>query len=262
MKCNIIRDLLPLYCDDVASDDSREEIEIHLESCDECRKIYEDMKNGRIEIKNNFENLDPLKKVRRKIWIMRITAVLAVIVLMLSGCYFFLCKNPSLARSKQVSYKVEYDLYCKAYLYEKDGKPWFVSIPKNAELNEDKAKDCVYMNGEVLKDEKGNIVPTGGKIIPDGKIIIHIDVDTILNCLKTKIDDYGSNVDMWLYPCLPFRQDMGYCYEPNDGLCPEYSIAYSLVAENQIITIHCKDKDIKLNLKELAEEAIKNYNGE
>lgn len=256
MKCNIIRDLLPLYCDDMASDESREEIDIHLASCEECRKIYEDMKSGRIEIKNNFENLDPLKKVRRKIWTMRITAVLAVIVMIFSGCYFFLCKNPSLAKAKQVDCTTETDLYGKAYLYEKDGKRDYVSIPNNAEFTEDTAKDCVYMDGELLKDKEGNNVPAGGEMIPDGQIIIHIDVDTSLTCIKTKLDSYGSNDDLWIYPCLPFGQDMGCCYECKDDLRLEYSVAYSLVTENQLLTIHCKDKDIKLDIKKIAEEAI------
>jgi len=38
MNCNIIRDLLPLYHDEVASTESRELVEEHLETCEECRK--------------------------------------------------------------------------------------------------------------------------------------------------------------------------------------------------------------------------------
>lgn len=37
-SCNVIKDILPLYLDDVVSQDTREMVEEHLESCDACRK--------------------------------------------------------------------------------------------------------------------------------------------------------------------------------------------------------------------------------
>jgi len=37
ISCEIIRDLLPLYVDDVCSDDSRELVEHHLRDCESCR---------------------------------------------------------------------------------------------------------------------------------------------------------------------------------------------------------------------------------
>jgi len=41
MKCKIIRDLLPLYHDEVASDESRELVEDHLKTCTQCREILD-----------------------------------------------------------------------------------------------------------------------------------------------------------------------------------------------------------------------------
>ena len=38
MKCEIIRDLIPLYLDKVCSEDSRKLVEEHLAECSECRK--------------------------------------------------------------------------------------------------------------------------------------------------------------------------------------------------------------------------------
>ncbi len=43
MDCNIIRDLLPLYVDDCCSEESKKNVEAHLENCPECRKIHEAM---------------------------------------------------------------------------------------------------------------------------------------------------------------------------------------------------------------------------
>ena len=42
-QCEVIQDLLPLYIDNICSDESRRMVSEHLESCDECKKLYENM---------------------------------------------------------------------------------------------------------------------------------------------------------------------------------------------------------------------------
>lgn len=44
MSCEIIKDLLPLYLDDVCSKESRELVEIHLQECEQCKKEAGKMK--------------------------------------------------------------------------------------------------------------------------------------------------------------------------------------------------------------------------
>lgn len=44
-KCEVIQDLLPLYIDNICSDESRRMVSEHLESCNECKKLYENMSN-------------------------------------------------------------------------------------------------------------------------------------------------------------------------------------------------------------------------
>jgi len=46
MECNIIKDLLPLFLDDCCSEESRAAVKEHLERCETCRAVYEDMKQG------------------------------------------------------------------------------------------------------------------------------------------------------------------------------------------------------------------------
>lgn len=69
MKCDIVKDLLPLYIEGLTSKDSNEEIEQHLESCEECRTFYQEM-SGEIEeklsVSTDVQELDYLKKVRKK----------------------------------------------------------------------------------------------------------------------------------------------------------------------------------------------------
>ena len=42
MKCHVVRDLLPLYQDDLVSEETRESIKEHLKECPECSGVYVD----------------------------------------------------------------------------------------------------------------------------------------------------------------------------------------------------------------------------
>ena len=65
ISCEIIRDLLPLYVDDVCSDDSRELVEHHLQDCESCRTELNDMKGDLPQQKAIAEEMDSLKAARK-----------------------------------------------------------------------------------------------------------------------------------------------------------------------------------------------------
>jgi predicted anti-sigma-YlaC factor YlaD len=44
-KCDIVRDLLPLYADSSCSKEAREYVGIHLITCKECRDYYKEIKS-------------------------------------------------------------------------------------------------------------------------------------------------------------------------------------------------------------------------
>lgn len=48
-ECEVIRDLLPLYADDVCSDTSRRLIDEHLQDCPDCSSMLEKLRNSEIE---------------------------------------------------------------------------------------------------------------------------------------------------------------------------------------------------------------------
>lgn len=58
-NCNIIRDLLPLYADQVCSDDSRALVDSHLNGCRDCSLLLKQMLNTEIEadLKSETENV-------------------------------------------------------------------------------------------------------------------------------------------------------------------------------------------------------------
>ena len=45
MNCDIIKDLIPLYIDECCSEESKQQIEEHINNCDKCKKHLEDMKS-------------------------------------------------------------------------------------------------------------------------------------------------------------------------------------------------------------------------
>lgn len=86
LSCDIIRDLLPLYAEDLASPDSQAAVREHLEGCGECRKCYEQMKQSPVLPREEPD----LRAVRRGLWKRRLlTALCAVLVVCMLGCWFF-----------------------------------------------------------------------------------------------------------------------------------------------------------------------------
>ena len=55
MKCEIIRDLIPLYLDKVCSEDSRKLVEEHLAECSECRKYMKELETELEAVKQKKE---------------------------------------------------------------------------------------------------------------------------------------------------------------------------------------------------------------
>ncbi len=71
MKCELIRDLLPLYADGLCSDETNAQVEVHLETCEECRQKLAHYQANIGEERNNAAEdpsaIRPMKKVRTKL---------------------------------------------------------------------------------------------------------------------------------------------------------------------------------------------------
>ena len=90
--CNVVRDLMPLVLDRVASDESRALVEEHMDSCEECRKQYEEMKaelpeetraEYEAEQRDIVRTLKLMKRQKRTRRILRVVlpAVISLVVL-------------------------------------------------------------------------------------------------------------------------------------------------------------------------------------
>ncbi|MBP3595545.1 MAG: zf-HC2 domain-containing protein [Lachnospiraceae bacterium] len=66
-ECDIIKDLLPSYVDEICSEASKEWIEEHLKECEECRKTVSMLRDTEISAKKlEQESLEAGRKVIRK----------------------------------------------------------------------------------------------------------------------------------------------------------------------------------------------------
>lgn len=83
ISCDIIRDLLPLYAEDLASEDSRKLVDGHLCSCGACTQILETMKKGTpVPAETAPVSLDKVKKtIQRRRTLSVMAAVLTLISL-------------------------------------------------------------------------------------------------------------------------------------------------------------------------------------
>lgn len=59
INCNVIRDLLPLYADQICSNESRELVDEHLSKCGDCSSLLQQIRNTEIEteLKTEAENV-------------------------------------------------------------------------------------------------------------------------------------------------------------------------------------------------------------
>jgi len=89
-NCNIIKDLLPLYIDNVCSEDSKKLIENHLKDCNECNKELESinfyLKTSKLTDKNVFKKF--IKRINFKI--LRNTIIITLLILLISiPCLYY-----------------------------------------------------------------------------------------------------------------------------------------------------------------------------
>ena len=74
IECYIVQDLLPLYIDHTCSKQTTEDMEGHLQSCESCKKLYEEMNS-------NICSVLPTPEIdSRKVFLHAMKSVLAIIL--------------------------------------------------------------------------------------------------------------------------------------------------------------------------------------
>ena len=97
--CPIIRDLLPLYLDEVLSPESTDAVEQHLAECESCRAYCEKMRSGEIKaaaLPDEHRTVESLKRIKAKLnrRTVRIISASLVAALVIIGSYYVLFNVP------------------------------------------------------------------------------------------------------------------------------------------------------------------------
>lgn len=100
VTCNVIRDLLPLYADDVLSEDTKALVNEHLAFCKNCQQEFMELKTPvalpdfQTAQTQDLEIIKGLRRkfVRKKILIV-LTSILLTAVTLLSSFYFLLIRG-------------------------------------------------------------------------------------------------------------------------------------------------------------------------
>ena len=168
-ECDIVKDLLFSYNDNILSNTSKEFVENHLKGCDECKKTLEQIQEDRDE-KNPKKELDFLRKIRHKIC--RKNTIIAVVSVCLIA--FIIFNIQAYKNYQEVSSTIQIYLEegisdqelenIKNKITEKDSNAQIEYISKQQEL--EKIKSKMKDNPNVLDEynEENNPLPASFEI--------------------------------------------------------------------------------------------------
>ena len=94
-ECNIVKDLLPLYIEELCSEDSREYVEAHLKNCGQCRESLEYLKYSELCVETvEKKEINAFKKLERYISGKILMNYFLFLVAVILGVVVLLCTVP------------------------------------------------------------------------------------------------------------------------------------------------------------------------
>ncbi len=144
ITCEVIKDLLPLYVDEVLSLDSRAVVEEHLETCSDCTEYYHALKEpkGDYEQMRNSDDKAALKRIKGNLKKKKLVTVLITAVCIAAlgfGLFYGL-----IVHEKYISYeesglyvseeaiRTDKDYYKSTGFYSPDGETLFLFMTTTA----------------------------------------------------------------------------------------------------------------------------------
>jgi len=93
LSCKVIEDILPMYYDNVCSEESAALVEEHLKDCPHCSHILSELRSGIATPEKNVDDLKPLKKIQKSYKKMKRRWLIAIITIVLLIPIAFLAWN-------------------------------------------------------------------------------------------------------------------------------------------------------------------------
>ena len=101
ISCNVIVDILPLYNEEICSDETKKLVEEHLVECADCRRLSEQVTIPEVEKKEAPNETETFKKVGKKLKKSRFTKVMSALMCIrivlfagVNGAWYFLKYRP------------------------------------------------------------------------------------------------------------------------------------------------------------------------
>ena len=110
ISCDIIKDLLPLYVEELASEDTKQLVKTHVAQCSICGKELSGLRTQtRIPVDIDSEPLKQVERTIRKRKYWSVAAAVLLVVTLLTGIVMFLCVPVWLNAKEAIAYveKVE-----------------------------------------------------------------------------------------------------------------------------------------------------------
>ncbi|WP_303788547.1 anti-sigma factor [Ruminococcus flavefaciens] len=118
-NCDMIKDLLPLYADDVCSEESRKAVEEHINSCPDCKAELEKLRKS-VTVSPQ-KDAAVLKRIKRRLRIEKLVvgliSVFAICVALLIGLVYLINSDTSMDMEK-------YDILNNVSVTEHDNAVW------------------------------------------------------------------------------------------------------------------------------------------
>ncbi len=92
ISCNIIKDLLPLYAEDMVSEDSKALVDDHLCSCDSCTKELAELKKApKVPVEVETTSLKRVEDtIRKRKMLTAATAMMTLVAVLVTGTIFLM----------------------------------------------------------------------------------------------------------------------------------------------------------------------------
>ncbi|MGE7921346.1 zf-HC2 domain-containing protein [Viridibacillus sp. NPDC093762] len=192
MKHSVCRDLAPAYIDKLTSEETNEQIEEHMNQCEECRDYLNKMKEDLFlddenEEKKDKRSIDYFKKVRtknRKRTLVIVSSLLAIFLALITA-YYFVFVNMWLANSGNVETNIQnHDTAVTLSFKAKKDNHYIITTD---------AKTDEGYTDTIFVYEKRNDFSTPAKLLQDGVNITYtfLDENTLLldNGKEKKLTD-------------------------------------------------------------------------
>lgn len=141
ISCSIIRDLLPLYAENLASEDTRMLVDEHLHDCEDCTNIFSSMKKSTpVPVETAPESLDKVKKTIRRRRILSVMAAVMTVITVACAVFTYMFTPFQLTKDEALddfyiredgAVVIDYSPYVSGRVMSGNGENWYINQYSN-----------------------------------------------------------------------------------------------------------------------------------